>query len=102
MVWSNNPCHHLLFITKLSHLFKSFYINFPIFQLTILLYNFSIQLFTSFFLILNYLSYKIKMIYFFVGFYCFFGLFCILTTFKHRFEMKKPASALADAGHLSG
>lgn len=61
-----------------------------------------IQLFTSFFLILNNLSYNIKMIYFFVGFYCFFGLFCILTTFKHRFEMKKPASALADAGHLSG
>lgn len=46
-------------------------------------------------------SHAVK-IYFFVGFYCFFGLFCILTTFKHRFEMKKPASALADAGHLSG
>lgn len=50
MVWSNNPYHHLLFISKLSHLFKCFYINFPTFQLTILLYNFSIQLFTSFFL----------------------------------------------------
>ena len=85
MVWSNNPYHHLLFISKLSHLFKCFYINFPTFQLTILLYNFSIQLFTSFFLIFNNLSYKIKMIYFFVGFLLFFWTFLYSNNFQISF-----------------